>query len=154
MTEVGACARLERVGFGDPGGRRCRRSWSSRSTARGSPRGRSRARFRSQLCYFIGSPGSPRLPALGEDEFWFDRVEVERWLDDGVFYLVSPLDTANMTEVELSEEQEDFLNWLKSTDVRHVRGRVEAKKSDTSRPALCTTRDPSRRADLLRPARR
>ena len=38
-----------------------------------------------------------------------------------MFYLVSPLDTANMTEVELSEEQEDFLNWLKSSDVRHVR---------------------------------
>ena len=31
------------------------------------------------------------------------------------------IDTANMTEVELSEEQEDFLNWLKTSDVRHVR---------------------------------
>src|SRR6476660_411466 len=79
------------------------------------------SRFLSQLCYFMASASSPGAPALGEDEFWFDRDEVNRWLDDGVFYLVSPLDTANMTEVELSEEQEDFLNWLKSTDVRHVR---------------------------------
>ncbi len=78
-------------------------------------------RFRSQLIYFIGSPSAPAAPALSEGEFWFDRDEVDRWLDDGVFYLVSPLDTANMTEVELSEEQEDFLTWLKSSDVRHVR---------------------------------
>ncbi|MCA1686391.1 MAG: hypothetical protein LC745_10535 [Planctomycetia bacterium] len=78
-------------------------------------------RFRSQLIYFVGSPGSPDAPTLAEGEFWFDRAEVDRWLDDGVFYLVSPLDTANMTEVELTEEQEDFLTWLKSNDVRHVR---------------------------------
>ena len=38
--------------------------------------------------------------------------EVTKWLDDGVFYLVSPLDSANTTEVELTEEQEEFLNWL------------------------------------------
>ncbi len=78
-------------------------------------------RFRSQLNYFVGSPGAPGAPVLGEGEYWFDRDEVTKWLDDGVFYLVSPLDTANMTEVELSEEQEDFLNWLKTTDVRHIR---------------------------------
>ena len=79
------------------------------------------ARLRSQLNYFIGSPGSPGIPTLGDSEFWFNPSEVDRWIDDGVFYLVSPLDTANMTEVELSEEQEDFLNWLKSSGVSHVR---------------------------------
>lgn len=78
-------------------------------------------RFRSQLIYFLGSPTAAAAPALAEGEFWFDGAEVDRWLDDGVFYLVSPLDTANMTEVELTEEQEEFLNWLKSSDVRHVR---------------------------------
>ncbi len=78
-------------------------------------------RFRSQLIYFIGSPDSPEAPPLAEGELWFDSKEIDRWISDGVFYLVSPLDTANMTEVELTEEQEDFLNWLKSADVRHVR---------------------------------
>ncbi len=79
-------------------------------------------RFRSQLNYFIGSPGAPGMPALGEGEYWFSRDEGGReWLDEGVFYLVSPLDTANMTEVELSEEQEDFLAWLKTTGICHVR---------------------------------
>jgi len=78
-------------------------------------------RLRTQLNYFVGSPSAAGVPAPGEGELWFDPAEVARWLDDGVFYLVSPLDTDNMTEVELTEEQEDFLGWLKSADVRHVR---------------------------------
>ena len=53
------------------------------------------------------------MPALGEHEFYFAEDEVAKWIDDGVMYLVSPLDTANMTEVELSEEQEAFLHWLR-----------------------------------------
>ncbi len=78
-------------------------------------------RLRTQLNYFVGSPSAAGATAPGEGELWFDPAEVARWLDDGVFYLVSPLDTDNMTEVELTEEQEDFLGWLKSADVRHVR---------------------------------
>lgn len=78
-------------------------------------------RLRSQLNYFMTSPGSVGVPPLGEREFWFDPEDVRRWLDDGVFRLVSPLDTANMTEVELTEEQEDFLGWLGANQVSHVR---------------------------------
>lgn len=78
-------------------------------------------RLRSQLVYFMSAPGAEGMPELGEDEYWFAPNEVATWLDDGVFYLVSPLDTANMTEVEITEEQEAMLNWLSSTGVRHVR---------------------------------
>src|SRR5260370_11602066 len=78
-------------------------------------------RLRSQLNYFMTPPGAPGVPEPGESEYWFDEESVGRWLDDGVFSLVSPLDTAHMTEVELSEEQEEFLTWLRSGDVRHVR---------------------------------
>ena len=78
-------------------------------------------RFRSQLVYFMSSPGEPGVPNLGEGEYWFDPAQVAKWMDDGVFYLVSPLDTANMTEVEITEEQEDFLQWLGSNNVRHIR---------------------------------
>ena len=35
--------------------------------------------------------------------------------------LVSPLDTENMTEVELSEEQEVLLGWLDKHQVQHIR---------------------------------
>ena len=78
-------------------------------------------RLRSQLVYFMTVPGAAGVPDLLENEFWFDPTEVARWLDDGVIDLVSPLDTANMTEVELSEEQESFLEWLQSKQVAHVR---------------------------------
>lgn len=78
-------------------------------------------RLRSQLVYFMSPPDAPGVPPLGENEYWFAPDEVSRWLDEGVFHLVSPLDTANMTEVELTEEQESLLNWLHSSSVCHVR---------------------------------
>jgi hypothetical protein len=78
-------------------------------------------RLRSQLVYFGAAAGVEGVPALGDGEYWFRPAEVERWIDEGVFYLVSPLDTANQTEVELSEEQEAFLQWLRDRGVCHVR---------------------------------
>jgi len=79
------------------------------------------ARLRAQLVYFMSAPGAAGVPTLAENEYWFAADEVARWVDEGVFYLVSPLDTANMTEVELSEEQESLLNWLKDSRVQHTR---------------------------------
>jgi hypothetical protein len=81
-------------------------------------------RLRVQLVYFMASPGSPGVPPLGEDEYFLRLSDVERWLDEGVFQLVSPLDSANTTEVELSEEQEELFEWLKAHQVEHVRVRV------------------------------
>jgi aspartokinase-like uncharacterized kinase len=78
-------------------------------------------RLRSQLNYFMSPAGSPGIPPLGEHEYWFAASEVARWVNEGVFFLVSPLDTANQTEVELSEEQEEFLNWLSRSGIQHVR---------------------------------
>ncbi len=78
-------------------------------------------RLRSQLVYFMTPPDTPGVPPLKEDEYWIARGDVTRWLMEGVFLLVSPLDTENMTEVELSEEQEALLNWLDQHKVEHVR---------------------------------
>jgi hypothetical protein len=78
-------------------------------------------RLRTQLVYFGSASGSEGVPKLGELEFWFRADEVAKWAEEGVFYLVSPLDTDNMTEVEISEEQEDMLNWLCESGVQHVR---------------------------------
>jgi len=78
-------------------------------------------RLRSQLVYFGAPAGSEGVPALAVGEYWFRPEEVATWIDEGVIYLVSPLDTANMTEVEISEEQESLLNWLRKEGVRHVR---------------------------------
>lgn len=78
-------------------------------------------RLRGQLVYFLAGPDAADRPELAEGEYWFDRDEVARWLDDGVIYLVSPLDTENATEVEISEEQEALLGWLVANKVRHAR---------------------------------
>jgi hypothetical protein len=78
-------------------------------------------RLRGQLVYFMTPLGSAGVPALGENEYWFARDDVSRWLAEGVFYLVSPLDSANATEVELTEEQETLLTWLDQHGIQHVR---------------------------------
>ena len=79
------------------------------------------ARLRSQLVYFMTPPGSPGVPDLAEDEFWIARDDVVKWIEEGVFYLVSPLGSANATEVELTEEQEALLTWLDQNGIQHVR---------------------------------
>jgi hypothetical protein len=78
-------------------------------------------RLRTQLVYFATPPGSPGAPALGENEHWFATADAARFLDEGVISLISPLDTANMTEVEISEEQESLLGWLTSNGIQHIR---------------------------------
>lgn len=85
------------------------------------PRYRISGRLRQQLVYFMTPPGFPGVPELGENEFWFAQADVQHLLDEGVVELVSPLDTANKTEVELSEEQESLLEWLRAHRVEHVR---------------------------------
>jgi hypothetical protein len=78
-------------------------------------------RLRAQLVYFMTPPGSPGVPELGEDEYWIARADVLKWLADGAFYLISPLDSENMAEVELTEDQELLLAWLETNGIQHVR---------------------------------
>lgn len=78
-------------------------------------------RLRSQLVYFMSAPDTPGLPPLGPNEYWIAREEVERALDEGVVLLVSPLDTENFTEVEINEDQESLLEWLRRHEVQHFR---------------------------------
>jgi hypothetical protein len=65
-----------------------------------------------------GERGAPKLPA---GEYWIDLEDARRWLDEGVMLLVSPLDSENRAEVELTEEQEAWLEWLLTHNVQHVR---------------------------------
>ena len=78
-------------------------------------------RLRSQFVYFACPPGQQGIPKLEEGEFFFALKETEKWQDDGVIFLVSPLDTDNMTEVELTEEQEDLMDWLVKNKLEPVR---------------------------------
>lgn len=78
-------------------------------------------RFRHEVTYFMSLPGEAGVPKLPTGEYWIHRSNARQWLDDGVFYLVSPLDEQNRTEIELSEEQEAWLEWMVTNHVEHVR---------------------------------
>ena len=69
-------------------------------------------RLRSQFVYFASPPGRAGIPVLEDHEFHFSLHETKTWYDEGVFHLVSPLDTANMTEVELTEDPLESAHWL------------------------------------------
>ncbi|HUQ69241.1 MAG TPA: hypothetical protein VM165_06950 [Planctomycetaceae bacterium] len=80
------------------------------------------ARFRHDVTYFATPAGSSDAPAaLGEREYWVRPEDAARILDDGVITIVSPLDSASRTELEITEDQERFLEWLTKHGVQHVR---------------------------------
>jgi hypothetical protein len=79
-------------------------------------------RFKMEIVYFMTPPGERGAPAaLGEGEYWIDPQEARRWLEDGIVYVVSPLDAENQAEIELTEYHEAFLQWLVTHGVQHVR---------------------------------
>lgn len=78
-------------------------------------------RFRHEIAYFMAAPGAPGVPELGPGEYWIPQADAQRWLADGYVGVVSPLDSHHEAEVELSEEQEAFLEWLLQHRVERVR---------------------------------
>ena len=79
------------------------------------------ARLRSQLVYFMTPPDAPHVPPLQSNDYWIDAEDSAQWFADGVFELVSPLDGEQRTVIELSEEQEAFLEWLTTHHIQHIR---------------------------------
>ena len=78
-------------------------------------------RFEHEIAYFMTVPGEPGVPSLGPGEYWIRLSDAQSWLDDGAFSLVSPLDSASKTEIELSEDQETWLEWMVAHAIEHVR---------------------------------
>ncbi len=78
-------------------------------------------RFRTDIAYFMSVPGEKGVPPLGQGEYWVRLSDARVWLDEGVIYLVSPLDSQNKTEVEITEEQEDWLRWMVEHEVQQIR---------------------------------
>ena len=78
-------------------------------------------RFRRDIAYFMSTPGEGEVPEMASGEFWIGHDDARRWLDDLVFELISPLDSQNTAEVEITDEQEAFFEWLLANNVNHVR---------------------------------
>jgi hypothetical protein len=80
------------------------------------------ARFKHDVAYFMTPPGQGGAPdKLPSGEYWIDRQDAERWLADGVLEVISPLDSQRHAELEISAEQEAWLEWLILHQVRHIR---------------------------------
>ncbi len=79
------------------------------------------ARFKHDIAYFMTPGGEQGVPALAPGEYWVRRADAERWLDEGVLTLISPLDSEKHTEVEISDDQQRWLEWLLEHQVEHVR---------------------------------
>jgi len=79
-------------------------------------------RFRHDVTYFATPAGVGSAPELlGEREYWINPSEAQQFAEDGVITIVSPLDSDSRTELELTEEQEVFVNWLVEHQISHVR---------------------------------
>ena len=93
---------------------------------------------------------SQNAPKLGPNEYWIEPQNVDRWLDDGCFSVVSPLDAESVAEIELSEDHERWLEWLKKfqiTKVPIVRPELQALLAcDSSWPWPATVRSVSKTA--------
>ena len=77
--------------------------------------------FRMEIVYFMTPAGDEGVPKLAEGEYWIRLDDARRWLDEGVFSIVSPLDAASKAEIELTEEQESWLEWMVENELQHVR---------------------------------
>lgn len=78
-------------------------------------------RFRHEVTYFMTPAGQAGVPKLPPGEYWVRLADVRACLDEGVVRLVSPLDSASKAELELSEEQEAWLEWMVANGVEHIR---------------------------------
>ncbi len=79
-------------------------------------------RFKHDVAYFMTPPGERGAPAkLPAGEYWIDPDDAATWLADGVLSVYSPLDSDKQAELEITEDQELFLDWLKVHGVRHIR---------------------------------
>ena len=75
------------------------------------------AELRVQLQYF--TTGETRDPER-LNEYFFPLLRSRELLEDGVFYMVSPLDSQNQSEIEITLEQEIFLEWIVEKGIEKI----------------------------------
>jgi hypothetical protein len=78
-------------------------------------------RFRHEIAYFMSVPGVSGVPQLAAGEYWVRSADADRWLDEGVLRIISPLDANNCAEIELTEEHEAWLQWMIANQVQRIR---------------------------------
>ena len=78
--------------------------------------------LRGQLHYFTEGVNSRRWnDSENPDKFFFPLERTSELLEEGVFYVTSPLDDQHQAEIEITEEQENILEWIVSHKIENVR---------------------------------
>jgi hypothetical protein len=78
-------------------------------------------RFLHEITFFMAFAGAGDIPKLPAREYWVRLADARGFLDDGVVRIVSPLDSDTQAEIELSEEQENWLEWMVQHGIEHIR---------------------------------
>ena len=78
-------------------------------------------RFKFQIVYFMTCSGEHGAPTLAAGEYWICLEDARKWLEELVVRVISPLDATSQAEIELTEEQEAWLEWLVANKVERVR---------------------------------
>lgn len=79
------------------------------------------ARFKHDIAYFMTPSGEHGAPRLAAGEYWVRQEDARRWLEEGVLRVYSPLDSEKQAELEITEEQETWLQWLVDHQIQRVR---------------------------------
>lgn len=78
-------------------------------------------RFKTEVVYFMTPADKLGRPPFPPGEYWIDLKEAKTWLDDYVIEVVSPLAADVKAEMELTDYQEQWLEWLLENKVQHIR---------------------------------
>jgi len=79
-------------------------------------------RFKLDVAYFMTPPGERDAPAkLPSGEYWINSEDAQRFLEEGVLLVYSPLDSTKQAEISLTAEQEDWLEWIVANQINHIR---------------------------------
>lgn len=79
-------------------------------------------RFKHDVAYFATPAGQSGVPdTIEEGEWWVRLEDARRIYDDGVIPVVSPLNSEITAEIEISEEQEMWLDWMIANEIEHLR---------------------------------
>lgn len=80
------------------------------------------SRFKHDVIYFATPAGKPGVPdALPAGSWWMPREEALKIYEEGIVRIVSPLDSATTAELEITEDQEAWLEWMIENQIEQIR---------------------------------
>lgn len=78
-------------------------------------------RFRTEVVYFMTPPDELGITEVPANHYWINLENARQWLEDYVIEVVSPLAADAKAEMELTDYQESWLEWLLEHQVEHIR---------------------------------